>query len=175
MPHFLTVQFHGKRCKEYDAPEPFFKVDDLEAGRTLLTLFREDFGAEPPKEPRLVFDLVAADGLALAQAVRFKASVRQVRETWEQAYCVTDGPRFPAGRSGDLAWLYDRADKWQAEIPGQTGSLSGPSKNGDTDPAADIAESKSIAQRVWSFIKAAYGFTVEKVAKGTTDSITKRP
>jgi len=130
MPHFLTVQFHGKRPNEYGAPAPFFKVDDPAAGRQLLTLFREDFGAEPPKEPRLVFDLVAADGLAPAQAVRFKASVRQVHETWDEAYCVTDAPRFPAGWSGDLARLYDRAYKWQVEIPGQKGNLIDPSKNG---------------------------------------------
>ena len=175
MLHFLTVQFHGKRCNEYDAPAPFFKVDDLAVGRKLLTLFREDYAAVPPKEPRLVFDLVAADGLAPAQAVRFKASVRQVQEDREEAYSCTDGPRFSDGRAGYLARLYDRADKWQAEIPGQTGNLIGPSKSGATDPAADISESKSIAKRLCSFIKEGYGFTVEKVAKGTTDSITKRP
>lgn len=84
------------------------------AGRTLLTLFREDYGAVAPKRPGLVFDLVAAEGLSRAQAVRFESTVRQVEETCKEAYCFTDGPRFSGGPTGDLARLYDRAENWQA-------------------------------------------------------------
>jgi hypothetical protein len=69
-----------------------------------------------PKGQGLVFDLVAAEGLSPAQAVRFNSTVRQVEETCEQAYSFTDGPRFFDGRAGDLARLYDRGEKWQAEM-----------------------------------------------------------
>jgi hypothetical protein len=119
MAHFLTVRFPGKHRNEYGDPAAFFKVNDPTAGQTLLTLFREDHGAALPKGPGLLFDLVDAAGLTPAQAVRFEASVRQVKETWEGAYSVTDGPQF----SGNLDRLYDRADKWQdaadAAAPGK--------------------------------------------------------
>jgi hypothetical protein len=117
MSHFLTVRFPGKQRNEYGAPAAFFKVADPAAGRILLTLFREDCGAVAPKGQGLVFDLVAAEGLSPAQAVRFNAFVRRVQETWEQAWSVTDGPDFSGGSAGDLARLYDRAEKWQAEMP----------------------------------------------------------
>ena len=117
MSHFLTVRFPGKQRNEYGVPAAFFKVADPAAGRILLTLFREDCGAVAPKGQGLVFDLVAAEGLSPAQAVRFNSTVRQVEETCEQAYSFTDGPRFFDGRAEDLARLYDRAKKWQAEMP----------------------------------------------------------
>ena len=136
MSHFLTVRFPGKQRNEYGAPAAFFKVADPAAGRTLLTLFGEDYGAAAPKGPGLVFDLVAAEGLSHAQAVRFDTTVGQVEETWEQAYSVTDGPNFSAGRTGELARLYDRAEKWQAAMPeGQQAApipKAAPASGGDT-------------------------------------------
>ncbi|MCX5671714.1 MAG: nucleotide-binding protein [Planctomycetota bacterium] len=150
MSHFLTVRFPGKQRNEYGAPAAFFKVADPAAGRILLTLFREDCGAEGPKGPGLVFDLVAAEGLLRAQAVRFDTTVRQVKETCEQAYSFTDGPRFFDGLYEDLARLYDRAKNWQAEMPeGEQAApipKAAPASEGDTRESPPTGDATLISE-----------------------------
>jgi hypothetical protein len=159
--HFLTVRFPGKHRNEYGDPAAFFKVNDPTAGQTLLTLFRQDYGAALSKGPGLLFDLVDAAGLTPAQAVRFEASVRQVKETWEGAYSVTDGPQF----SGNLDRLYDRADKWQDAADA-------------VEPTSDAGQAgvgRRIAHWLYNSLKGACGLIIEKAAKGIFDSATKRP
>jgi len=63
-----------------------------------------------------------------------------------------------------LAKLYDRADTWARQAPGEP-----------TRDAGQAGVGRRIAHWLYNSLKGACGLIIEKVAKGFFDSATKRP
>ena len=94
---------------------------------------------------------------------------------WDEFALHMERPAVHEGGPVDCHSWGEQLDHWIGQCAGEDADPAA-AKHGRCQPLTpDATVCKRIAQWLWSFIKAGYGFTVEKVAKGTTDSITKRP
>jgi hypothetical protein len=131
-PHFLTVSFSDPRSGPTSAgrsnaagrPTAFYRTDAADLAKDLLAFFQKEYETPPPGAAGPVFGMEAGRELSRVDALRFAEDVEKTKDEWERAWSCTDGPRWPEGRRGFLARLYDRAERLE-RLAREAGAASG--------------------------------------------------